>query len=129
VEYDTICQVDIHSAECKKFKLPFGAWSMCLNPVTNEAYALALDGQICHANLAHDEAVFKTKKLEFPSAHYKAFFPTINYVNGMVVVVAYLKTPKEDDSCPNRLFLLNPELDITGAVDITLSGKIFCKKE
>lgn len=127
IEYNTICQVDIHSADCRRFTLPFGAWSMCLNPDTNEAFALALDGHVCRANLADEVPLFTTKKLQFPNSQYKPFFPTINYVNGFVVVVAYLKTPKEDDSCPNRLFLLTPELEVTGVVDITLSGKIFCK--
>lgn len=100
---------------------------MALDPDTCTVYALSLDGKVCKIKTQDAEPVFEVKQLSFPHEEFKSVFPTINFVHGMVVAVAYLKTPKEDDSCPNRLFLMNPDMEVTGTADITLNGAIFCK--
>ena len=127
IEYNIVVEMDVVTGDIKRYTLPFPAWSMCLNPINNDVYALGLDGQVCQIKTSVEELQIHTVKLSFPDKELKSSFPTINFVASMVVVVAYLKTNKEDDSCPNRLFLLTPELQVTGTVDINLTGKIFCK--
>lgn len=123
----TVCKLNIsvREEEIERFELPFEAWSMTLDPETGDVYALALDGTLCKVDTRGGKEN-QTIRLAFEHEECKALFPTIAYLNGCLVVVGYLKTPKEDMSCPNRVFLLDSSLTITGTVDVTLNGMIFC---
>lgn len=125
----TVCGLNLESKklEVRRFELPFQAWSMAINPANGDVYALALDGKLCRVITSGAEPIIQQFKLCFHRDDLTVQFPTIKFVRGMVAVVAYLKTSKEEHRCPNRLFLLDPECKITGTIDFDLQGMIFCR--
>lgn len=127
---DTICEVSLPSdqEELRRLSLPFNAWSMCLNPYNCDIYAMSLDGKICRM-LGNDPSQRTETTLEYSHPLFKSEFPTINFVKELLIVVGYLKTPKDDDSCPNRVFIIFPDLRIKATIDVTIQGSIFCKRE
>lgn len=100
---------------------------MSIDPSCSTVYCLSLDGTVTAIDFDDIQKEAKTTKLSFVNEHCKSAFPTIRFVNGFLFVVGYLKTPKEDDICPNRLFMLGDDLTLHHTLDITLEGKIFCR--
>lgn len=98
---------------------------MTIDPSSGDVYALALDGSLCRIITSDRQSEICCTKLSYKHDEYKAQFPTISFVKSFIVVVGYLKTPKDDMGCPNRLFLLDTSCRVTGMVDIGLNGMIF----
>lgn len=126
-EYDTIIEQDLtsHTIPPKEFVLPELVWSMAYSKKWGCCYSLSLQGQLF--KLDPTNGTVTEQKLEFPHPEYKSSFSTVACIDQYVIVVGYLKTPKEDDNCPNRMFILDGQMNILGQCDLELNGKIFCR--
>lgn len=116
--------LDLSQGDLIRFKLPAGVWSLALSSDGTRCYGLTLKGEVFSVSTETGE--IKSVQLEFKHQEYKARFPSIAFLNGYVIVVGYLNTPKEMDECPNRLFLLTPDLKLEGFTNVELSGMVFC---
>ena len=105
-EYDTVCRLDVWSEVVTTRRIASSSWSMCIDPASGTVYCLSLDGTVTAVDLFDQDKETKTTKLEFTDKLCKSAFPSIHYLEGFLFVVGYLKTPKDDDACPNRLFML-----------------------
>lgn len=126
VEYDTICELNLRTNEIRRLKLKGPCWSMIMNSINNCCYALELNGTIHKLDIESGEEVL-SNKITYPHDTLKSNFCTLKNYQDMIIAVGYLKTPKHEKRCPNRVFLLDKDCRQLSYVDVLPSGMIFCR--
>ena len=121
-ECNTLVEIDLSTQEIKRLELPCSVWSICLH---RDAFmfGMSLQGLICRVDLVtHEIETLQLVASEKP----KTFFTSLSSDGSRLYAASYQCTPKEDDSCPNTICILDEAMRLLSTVKLELRGKIFC---